>query len=82
MQNAQRAENEKQQTIAEAQKQIEAARGDSASTIIRARAEAEANRLKQQTLTPLIVQKEFVDRWNGVLPTYGTVPQLFKDVTK
>lgn len=82
VQNAQRAENEKQQTIAEAQKQIEAARGDSASTIIRARAEAEANRLKQQTLTPLIVQKEFVDKWNGVLPTYGTVPQLFKDVTK
>lgn len=82
VQNAQRAENEKQQTIAEAQKQIEAARGDSASTIIRARAEAEANRLKQQTLTPLIVQKEFVDKWNGVLPTYGTVPQLFKDVNK
>lgn len=82
VQNAQRAENEKQQTIAEAQKQIESARGDSASTIIRARAEAEANRLKQQTLTPLIVQKEMIDKWNGALPQYGTVPQLFRDVTK
>jgi len=82
VQNAQRAENEKQQTIAEAQKQIESARGDSASTIIRARAEAEANRLKQQTLTPLIVQKEMIDKWNGALPQYGTVPQLFRDVAK
>jgi regulator of protease activity HflC (stomatin/prohibitin superfamily) len=82
VQNAQRAENEKQQTIAEAQKQIESARGDSASTIIRARAEAEANRLKQQSLTPLLVQKEMIDKWNGALPQYGTVPQLFRDVTK
>lgn len=82
VQNAQRAENEKQQTIAEAQKQIESARGDSASTIIRARAEAEANRLKQQSLTPLLVQKSMIDRWDGKLPQYGTVPQLFRDVTK
>lgn len=82
VQNAQRAENEKQQTIAEAQKQIESARGDSASTIIRARAEAEANRLKQQSLTPLLVQKSMIERWDGKLPQYGTVPQLFRDVTK
>lgn len=82
VQNAQRAENEKQQTIAEAQKQIESARGDSASTIIRARAEAEANRLKQQSLTPLLVQKSMIDKWDGKLPQYGTVPQLFRDVTK
>ena len=82
VQNAQRAENEKQQTIAEAQKQIEAARGDSASIIIRARAESEANRLKQQSLTSLLVQKEMIDKWDGKLPQYGTVPQLFRDVTK
>lgn len=82
VQNAQRAENEKQQTIAEAQKQIEAARGDSASMIIRVRAEAEANRLKQQTLTPMLIQQQFIDKWNGALPTYGTVPQLFRDVSK
>jgi regulator of protease activity HflC (stomatin/prohibitin superfamily) len=82
VQNAQRAENEKQQTIAEAQKQIESARGDSASTIIRARADAEANKLRQQSLTPLLVQKEMIDKWDGALPQYGTVPQLFRDVTK
>ena len=82
VQNAQRAENEKQQTIAEAQKSIESARGDSASTIIRARAEAEANRLKQQSLTALIVQQAMIEKWDGKLPQYGTVPQLFRDVTK
>ena len=82
VQNAQRAENEKQQTIAEAQKEIESARGDSASMIIRVRAEAEANRLKQQTLTPMLIQQQFIDKWNGALPTYGTIPQLFRDVSK
>lgn len=82
VQNAQRAENEKQQTIAEAQKQIEAARGDSASSVIRAKASAEKNRLAQATLTPLIIQQQMVERWDGKLPTYGVVPTLFKDVAR
>lgn len=80
VQNAQRAENEKQQTIAEAMKQIEAARGDSASMIIRVR--AEANRLKQSTLSAILIQQQLIDKWDGKLPQYGTVPQLFRDVTK
>jgi regulator of protease activity HflC (stomatin/prohibitin superfamily) len=82
VQNAQRAENEKQQTIAEASKQIESAKGDSASTIIRARAEAEANRLRQISLTPIIIQKELINKWDGKLPMYGMTPQLFREVSK
>lgn len=82
VQNAQRAENEKQQTIAEAQKLIESARGDSASWIIRAKAEAETNRLRSQTLTPLLIQQQLITKWDGALPVYGTVPTIFRDVSK
>lgn len=42
--------------------------------------EAEYNRKISASLSPLIVQQNFVDRWDGKLPTYGTVSQLFKDV--
>jgi hypothetical protein len=34
-----------------------------------AKAEAEANRMKQQTLTPLLLQLEYINKWNGKLPT-------------
>lgn len=49
-------------------------------TYIKGDAEAEYNRKISASLSPLIVQQNFVDRWDGKLPTYGTVPQLFKDV--
>lgn len=45
---------------------------------IKGDAEAEYNRKISASLSPLIVQQNFVDRWDGKLPTYGTVPQLFK----
>lgn len=82
VQNAQRVENELMQTRAEAAKLEAEATGYANSLMIRAKAESEANRLKQTTLTPLIIQQQLVEKWNGALPQYGTVPQLFKDVTK
>jgi hypothetical protein len=33
-----------------------------------AKAEAEANRLKQQTITPMLLQLEWINKWNGKLP--------------
>lgn len=38
----------------------------------KAKAEAEANKLKLQTLTPELIQYESVIKWNGVLPTMMT----------
>jgi hypothetical protein len=45
-----------------------------------AKAEAESNRMKQQTLTPLLLQLEYINKWDGKLPVYGQVPQLFKTI--
>jgi regulator of protease activity HflC (stomatin/prohibitin superfamily) len=80
VQDAIRAENEKQRIIAEAQKNIEQARGEAEATRIRSEAEANANRLLTNTISPLLIQKMYVEKWDGKLPVYGQVPQLFKNI--
>jgi regulator of protease activity HflC (stomatin/prohibitin superfamily) len=75
-------QEEVQQAIADGKKRVAKAQADSAAMIINATAKAEAYRLQKQELTPLLIQNKFVDKWDGKLPVYGTVPTLFKDVTK
>jgi regulator of protease activity HflC (stomatin/prohibitin superfamily) len=80
VQDAIRAENEKQRTIAEAQKKIEEAKGEAESLRIRAESEANANRLMNTTLSPTIIQKMYIEKWDGKLPVYGQTPTLFKNL--
>jgi hypothetical protein len=61
---------------------VATAEGNAQAMLTSAKAEAESNRMKQATLTPLLLQLEYINKWDGVLPVYGTVPQLFKDVSK
>lgn len=68
-QKAQQAENELRVVKANAQKQI-----------VQAEADARANELKQRTLTPLLIQQMFIDKWDGSTPLYGTSPINFKEV--
>ena len=63
---------------AEAQEKIARAKGDSAKAVISAAGEAMANKLRQSTLTPMLIQQQFINKWDGKLPVYGQVPQLFK----
>lgn len=81
-QQAQQAENQVRLAEANAQIQIAKSEGNARSLIIQAEADAQANKLRQQSLTPLLVQQQFIEKWNGELPTYGTTPQLFRDITK
>ena len=77
-QQAQQADYElqKQETLAKAA--VAQATGEAQSALVRAKAEAEANRLIQQSLTPTLVNYRAVDKWNGVLPqvTSGATPFL------
>lgn len=73
-------ENEVRQSVAQAQKDIAEARGDSAAKVIRAYGEAKANQLTQQTITDNLIQWKMLDTWDGKLPVYGVVPQMFKSV--
>lgn len=82
VQRAQQAENSVRLSEAEAKVKIAKANGDALSLVIQAKADAEANRLRQASLTNLLVQQQFIEKWDGKLPTYGTVPQLFNDISR
>lgn len=60
------AEQQAQQAVFTAQKATQ----DAQAAINKATGEAEAQRLQQQTLTPELLQKMAIEKWNGVLPTY------------
>jgi regulator of protease activity HflC (stomatin/prohibitin superfamily) len=81
VQNAMKIENQVKAAEAQAKIKIANANGEAQALVIQAKADAEANRLRQASLTTLLVQQQFIEKWNGVLPTYGTVPALFKGVT-
>ncbi|HQE11210.1 MAG TPA: SPFH domain-containing protein [Flavipsychrobacter sp.] len=69
IQEAQAAENQKFVAIAEAERKIAVARGDSAAAVIEAAGEAEAIRRKQLSLTPTYVEFIRVQKWDGKYPT-------------
>ncbi|HEY1270640.1 MAG TPA: SPFH domain-containing protein [Terriglobales bacterium] len=76
IQEAERAKNELATTQAEAAKKIAEAEGDAKSAVTRAQGEADANRIRQNSLTPQLLelrrlenQRAMIERWNGQLPT-------------
>jgi regulator of protease activity HflC (stomatin/prohibitin superfamily) len=69
VQIAQQKQQELAQAQADAEKRIADARGIADSQIITARAEAEANRMRQATLTNLLIQQMWIEKWDGKLPT-------------
>ena len=66
------AEQNKQITItnaqAEKEKLIIAAQADAEATSTRAKAQAEANQRIAQSLTPLLVQQNQIEKWQGTVP--------------
>lgn len=80
-QMALRKQEELAQAEADAQKKVAEAQGKADAMRIRADAERYAFEQKQKALTPLLVQQEFVEKWDGELPVYGEVPQLFRNVS-
>ncbi|HEX8546746.1 MAG TPA: SPFH domain-containing protein [Cytophagaceae bacterium] len=69
VQDAMKVENELRVTEAQAKK-----------LIVQAEAEKRANELKQSSLTPMLIQQQFIDKWDGHTPLYGNAPVLFHSV--
>jgi len=80
VQAALRAENEVKTAEAQAKIKVATAEGNAQAMLTSAKAEAESNRMKQQTLTPLLLQLEWINKWDGKLPVYGQAPMLYKPV--
>jgi regulator of protease activity HflC (stomatin/prohibitin superfamily) len=68
VQSALMAENKVKQAEAEAKIKIAKANGDAEALLANARAEAESNRLRQQTLTPMLLQQQWIEKWKGQVP--------------
>jgi regulator of protease activity HflC (stomatin/prohibitin superfamily) len=76
IQKSEQARNELATTQAEAAKKIAEAEGDAKSLVTRAQGEADANRIRQNSLTPQLLElrriensRALIDKWNGQLPT-------------
>lgn len=68
------AVNAKNRSVQEAQKaenEVLVAEAEAKKKIVKARAEKEANELLQQSLTPQLLRKMAIDKWNGELPKYS-----------
>ena len=68
VQAALKAENEVKEAEANAKIAVAKAEGEARAMKIKADAEAYYNRTISASLTSLIVQEDFIEKWNGVLP--------------
>jgi len=75
VQDAQRAEAKIRESKAIAQQQVEAAKGERDANIARAEGDARANRLRQRSLTPLLVQWEAIQKLNPNVQIIVCPPQ-------
>ena len=69
VQSALMAENKVKQAEAEAKIKVATANGNAEALLANARAEAESNKLRQQTLTPMLIQQQWIEKWKGNVPT-------------
>lgn len=77
------AVNSKNKAVQEAmmvENELRVAEAQAKKMIVQAEAEKKANELKQQSLTPLLIQQQFIEKWDGKTPLYGSAPTFFKSV--
>ena len=64
------AENQVKTAEAQAKIKVATAEGNAQAMLATAKAEAESNRMKQSTLTPMLLQQRWIDKWDGHLSQY------------
>lgn len=74
------AKNKAVQEAMRVQNEVSIAEAEARKLIVAAEAEKMANELRMKSLTPLLIQQQFVEKWDGKLPVYGEVPTLFKNL--
>lgn len=75
------AKNKTTQEAYQAENKLRKAKAEAEARVIAAEAEKKANDLKGSALTPMLIQQQFIEKWDGKLPQYGEVPKIFKDVS-
>lgn len=70
--NAVNAKNKAIQQAQQAENEVKVAEAQAKKLIVAAQAEKEANALRQQALTPAILEKMWIEKWSGEVPTVIT----------
>lgn len=65
------AEQEKEKATIEAEQKKIQAEGEAEATRIKAEAEAEANKKIAESLTPELIEKQKIEKWDGALSKYA-----------
>jgi len=81
VQSALKAENKVKEAEAEAKIRIAEAKGAAEAMQIKADAEAYYNRTIAASLSPLIVQEDWIEKWNGTVPTVMGNPNMMADMS-
>lgn len=83
-QQAIQAENKVKQFEAEARQAVAKAQGTSESILVEAKAQAEANKILSESLTPELVRYKMVEKWSGITPQVlgGDAAMMFQMGTK
>jgi len=82
VQSALKAENQVKEAEAQAKIRIAEAKGNAEAMQIKADAEAYYNRTIAASLSPLIVQEDWIEKWDGKLPTFTGGGNTMMDVSK
>jgi regulator of protease activity HflC (stomatin/prohibitin superfamily) len=69
VQQALKAENDVKTAEAQAKIKVATAQGNAEAMLTEVRAKAEANKLEQASLTPMLIQKQWIEKWDGALPS-------------
>lgn len=66
------------------QNEVEVAKAEAEKLLVKARAEKEANELRTQALTPAVLEKMWIEKWDGTVPTVitGGNTSAFLDLSK
>ncbi len=76
------AKNRAVQEALQVENELKISEAQAKKKIIEAEAEAKANLLRQQSLTPLLIQQQFIEKWNGKTPLYSNSPVVFQNLNR
>ncbi len=74
------AKNAAIQQALKVENELKIAQAEARKLIVLAEAEAKANELRKQSLNNLLIQQQFIEKWDGKTAIYGQAPSFFKPV--
>ncbi len=74
------AKNAAVQEAMRVENELKIAQAQARKLIVLAESEAKANELRKMSLNNLLIQQQFIEKWDGKTPIYGNAPAFFKNV--